>query len=60
MRHRDRIIGIALGILLGVAVVIIFVFYVSQETIDSPAIDENSPPAERSGKPGGGDRQRGP
>ncbi|MGH2992775.1 MAG: hypothetical protein ACRDL1_04485 [Solirubrobacterales bacterium] len=51
MRHRDRIIGVVLGILLGIAVVIIFVFYGSQDTIDAPSIDENGPPAERTAEP---------
>jgi hypothetical protein len=46
------VIGIALGILLGIAVVIIFVFYGSEETIDAPSIDDN-PPAERPTAPQG-------
>ena len=38
MRVRDRAIGIALGILLGLAIVIAFVFLGSGETIDDPSL----------------------
>lgn len=38
MRARDRAIGITLGLLLGLAIVIVFVFYGSQETIDDPEV----------------------
>ena len=34
----DRIIGVLLGVLLGLAVVIVFVFYFSEETIDQGRI----------------------
>ena len=45
-RRVDRAIG--LGIVLGIAVVIVFVFYGSNDTIDAPSIDEHDrPPAER-------------
>jgi hypothetical protein len=43
---RDRLIGIALGLILGVVAVILFVFLGSQDTIDAPSIDR-SPPVER-------------
>ncbi|MGH2963751.1 MAG: hypothetical protein ACRDL3_16385 [Solirubrobacterales bacterium] len=56
MRHSDRIIGIVLGLLLGLAIVIIFVFFGSQDTIDAPSIDEDSPPVERRAEPDGGGR----
>lgn len=38
MRARDRAIGIVLGILLGLALIILFLFLGSRETIDSPDI----------------------
>ena len=34
----DRIIGIALGILLGLAVIILFLFLGSRNTIDEPSL----------------------
>ena len=34
----DRVIGIALGVLLGIAVVLIFLFLGSRSTIDEPSI----------------------
>jgi hypothetical protein len=50
----DRAIGIALGILLGIAVILIFLFLGSRSTIDEPSISnvpgaqtqtQTSPPA---------------
>jgi hypothetical protein len=41
------VIGIVLGLLIGIAIVIVFVFYGSQDTIDAPSIDENRPATER-------------
>ena len=38
MRARDRVIGISLGILLGVAIVVLFVFLGSRQTVDDPSI----------------------
>jgi hypothetical protein len=49
-KRRDLLIGIALGILLGIAVVMAFVFFGSRETIDAPSIDDK-PSAERSAEP---------
>jgi uncharacterized membrane protein required for colicin V production len=46
VRARDRAIGIVLGILLGLAVVILFLFLGSRSTIDTPDISGNSPPAQ--------------
>jgi hypothetical protein len=48
----DRAIGIGLGLLLGIAAVILFVFLGSEETIDDPQIDGGSAPIER---PAGGE-----
>ena len=39
MRARERAIGITLGILLGLAIVIGFVFLGSEDTIDDPSIN---------------------
>jgi hypothetical protein len=53
VRWRDRLIGIALGLLLGVAVVVAFVFVFSERTVDAPSLSGRSPtggnhrPAER-------------
>jgi hypothetical protein len=41
------VLGIVLGVLLGIAIVILFVFYASEETIDPPSIDDDGPPRER-------------
>jgi hypothetical protein len=41
------VIGIVLGLLLGIAIVVLFVFYASEETIDPPSIDEDGPHRER-------------
>jgi hypothetical protein len=49
------VIGIALGILLGLAIVIVFVFFASEETIDAPSLEENGPATER---PADGPRRR--
>jgi len=51
MSWRDRTIGIALGLLIGVAAVILFVFLGGAGNIDAPSIDqpsavERSAPAE--------------
>ena len=48
MRARDRAIGIALGVLLGLAIVIAFVFLGSEETIDDPSISGGGTTTERS------------
>ncbi len=43
MRRVDRVAGIALGIVLGLAIVAIFVFVFSEDTVDAPSIDEAAP-----------------
>ena len=56
-KRRDRVIGIALGVLLGIAVVVVFVFFASEQTIDAPSIDrDDGPPAERPAEPQRGQR----
>jgi hypothetical protein len=37
-RHGDRVLGIALGILLGLAVIVLFLFLGSRNTIDEPSL----------------------
>jgi len=39
--HGDRALGIALGIVIGLAVVIVFVFLGSGDTIDAPSLSGN-------------------
>jgi hypothetical protein len=41
-RVSDRTIGIVLGILLGIAVILIFLFLGSRSTIDAPSISGGS------------------
>ena len=48
----DRVIGIALGILLGLAIVIGFVFFGSGDTIDAPSLSgEGEQPARTQPEP---------
>ena len=50
MGRYDRLIGITIGIVLGLAIIAIFVFVFSEETVDAPSIDETTTteqPAER-------------
>lgn len=43
MPKGDRALGILLGVALGIAIVAIFVFVFSGETVDAPSIDEGAP-----------------
>jgi hypothetical protein len=43
----DRAIGIGLGLILGIAAVVLFVFSGGEETIDDPQIDRGPAPIER-------------
>jgi hypothetical protein len=45
-RVGDRAIGIVLGLVIGILIVIAFVFLGSQETIDDPSIDDEQPAIE--------------
>ncbi|HZA58692.1 MAG TPA: hypothetical protein VE523_05850 [Solirubrobacterales bacterium] len=47
MRHGDRAIAIALGVLLGLAIVIAFVFLGSGDTIDDPSLSGDEPEQQR-------------
>ncbi len=42
MSRSDRVIGILLGVLVGLVVLVLFVFLGSEETIDSPSIDAST------------------
>jgi hypothetical protein len=35
---RERTIGIALGVVIGVGVVVAFVFFLSEQTVDAPSL----------------------
>ena len=39
MSRRDRAIAIALGLLLGIVIVVLFVFLGSEQTIDAPSVE---------------------
>jgi hypothetical protein len=56
--HADRIVGIVLGILIGVAIVAAFVFLGSRSTIDSPSIDEQTPTQAAPQQPGNAPAQK--
>ena len=39
MSWRDRIIGIVLGVIIGIAALIFFVFGFSSDSVDAPSLD---------------------
>jgi hypothetical protein len=41
--RSDRLLGILLGIAIGLAVIAIFVFVFSEDTVDAPKIDNGAP-----------------
>jgi hypothetical protein len=43
MRRGDRLIGLVLGVILGIAIVAVFVFVFSGDTVDAPSIDKPAP-----------------
>ncbi len=51
MSRSDRLIGIALGLVVGVVALILFIFLGSEGSIDAPSID--SPPAQSQPAQGG-------
>ena len=62
MGWRDRAIGIALGVALGAGVVVAFVFYLSDETVDAPSLSGEPAPAPeraRDARPEADDRRDG-
>ena len=44
---RDRLIGVVIGLLLGIAIVVIFVFVFSEQAVDDPSVDGDRQPVER-------------
>jgi hypothetical protein len=42
---RDRIIGIVLGVVVGVGVIVAFVFFLSEQTVDAPSLSGTRPAA---------------
>jgi hypothetical protein len=55
---RDRIIGIVLGVVLGIGVVVFFVFVFSERTVDAPSLSGGSKGGAVNA--GGGSRSQGP
>lgn len=51
MSRSDRIIGIVLGLLIGVAAVIIFVFVAGGGSVDSPSLEGGPAAAAPAGDP---------
>jgi uncharacterized membrane protein required for colicin V production len=37
---RDRMLGIFIGLVIGIAIVAVFVFVFSEETVDAPSIEQ--------------------
>ncbi len=58
MSWTERILGIALGVILGIAVVVVFVFVYSEQTVDAPSISDQAPNAHRGDAKGGGRDRR--
>lgn len=46
MSRGDRALGIVIGLLVGVAIVAVFVFVFSEDTIDSAGLEGNGRPAQ--------------
>lgn len=42
-QRRDLVLGITLGIVIGIAVVALFVFVFSEKAVDAPSIDGSQP-----------------
>jgi len=59
---RDRITGIVLGVVVGVGVIIAFVFFLSEQTVDAPSLSGTRPAAGANHGGGGttGQRPAGP
>jgi hypothetical protein len=56
MLWRDRLIGVALGVALGLGVVVLFVFVFSEQTVDAPSLSGHPSRPHRSH--GGGDKPK--
>lgn len=46
MSRGDRALGIVIGLLVGLAIVAVFVFVFSEDTIDSAGLEGNGGPAQ--------------
>jgi hypothetical protein len=51
MPRSDRLLAILIGIALGLAIVAIFVFVFSEDTVDAPKIDNAGAPTEQPARP---------
>jgi hypothetical protein len=49
-RRSELAIGIVAGIALGLAIIAVFVFVFSEDTVDAPSIDRSSPAQEQPGR----------
>ena len=47
MSRTDRAIGIALGLVIGVVALVLFIFLGSEDAIDAPSLDSTSQPPAR-------------
>jgi hypothetical protein len=47
----DRALGVVLGLVLAIAIIILFVFLGSEQTIDAPTIENGGAAEERSAEP---------
>jgi hypothetical protein len=54
----DRILGIAVGLILGIGVVVVFVFVYSEQTVDAPSVSNHARTTTRGGGQGGGGGDR--
>jgi hypothetical protein len=55
VRWTDRILGVALGLILGAGTVVVFVFVYSEQTVDAPSISDEGQAARAGGDgPGSG------
>ena len=50
-RWGDRLLGIFLGLVIGIAIVAVFVFVFSEETVDAPSLERGSEPPAREQAP---------
>ncbi len=50
MGKPDLAIGIIAGIALGLAIIAVFVFVFSEDTVDAPSIDRGSSPQQQTGR----------
>jgi len=50
MPRGDRLLGVVIGIAIGLAILAVFVFVFSGETVDAPSIDEGAS-TERTAEP---------